>query len=370
MIKKLFTKAQGLVSGTTTTNNEEAIFSKSMNTISLHEAPDRLPRENTSSWTQSSVPEHVSAPAVAQTPTVSQSSASRLMPVSKGGKYCSPKDLTTKEVVTFCPGCGDFAILMALKNAISQMDIPQEQFVIVCGIGCHGHTCNFVHTYNFEGLHGRPIPVAEGIKMANNKLKVIVVAGDGDTYGEGLNHFMMALRGNPDITLIVHDNRIYGLTTGQTSPTCEKGFVSKSTPTGVIEEPLNPMAVGIANHGSFLARSFCGNIPHMTNIFVQALSHNGFSVVDVLQNCVSFNKVNTLQWYNERVYELGPEYDPRNKEAAFAKAIEFGDRIPLGILYQDDRESYQDAVPEIKDVPLTNHPTNDVDLTATFEKYC
>ncbi|MFP4524423.1 MAG: thiamine pyrophosphate-dependent enzyme [Candidatus Woesearchaeota archaeon] len=281
-----------------------------------------------------------------------------------------PNDLDTPVKPNWCPGCGNFGIWFALKNALSQLGLPRERYVIIGGIGCHGHMTNFVDTYNFEGLHGRPIPVSEGVKLANDRLKVIVVAGDGDTYGEGMNHFLAGLRANHDVTLIVHNNMVYGLTTGQTSPTSQKGYRSKSTPDGVIEVPVNPLSLGISAGGGFISRGFAGDVKHLTSLIVEAVRHDGFSLVDVLQNCVSFNKVNTIQWFNQRVVKLEEEgHDPSDKMRALAKALEFGDRIPIGLFYRDSRESYQDDLPEVEQEPLVRHPTEGIDMSGTFEKF-
>lgn len=280
------------------------------------------------------------------------------------------EDLKTPVKPTWCPGCGDYSIWFAVKNALQKLNVPLENILMVYGIGCHGHMCNSVHTYGFEGLHGRPIPVAEGAKLANDKLKVIVIAGDGDTYGEGLNHFLMGLRGNHDVTLIVHNNMIYGLTTGQTSPTSEKGFTSKSTPEGVIEVPINPLSIGISAGGSFISRGFVGDPQQLTELIVKAVEHDGFALVDVLQNCVSFNKINTLSWFKERVYKLEDErHDSSDKMKALEKAFEFGPKIPTGIFYQDTRKSYEDYLPVLDKKPLLEHSPYTVDLTETFREF-
>lgn len=301
--------------------------------------------------------------------------ASAKHPIADDGKHIKAADLKDEltQKPTWCPGCGDHGIWFAVKNALQKIDVPHERIMIVYGIGCHGHMCNYLHVYGFEGLHGRPIPVAEGIKMANSALKVIVVAGDGDTYGEGMNHFLAGIRANHDVTLIVHNNMVYGLTTGQTSPTSQKGFKTKSTPDGVIEVPVNPLALGISAGGGFISRGFAGNVLHLTDLLVKAIAHDGFSVVDVLQNCVTFNHVNTIHWFNERVYDLQKDgHDASDKMKALEKAFEFGeqvDKIPIGIFYQDKRESYQDDLVEIKDNPLVNHDVHVADMTKTFEKY-
>ena len=339
-------------------------FSKSVEESPVHEIerpPLPQPAMRAPQAPQDQEKKSSSAPAKAQQPIV------------QSGEHIKATELNTGNKPNWCPGCGDHGIWFALKNALQKINVPHERIVLVYGIGCHGHMCNFLNTYAFEGLHGRPVPVAEGVKMANDKLKVIVVAGDGDTYGEGMNHFLAGIRANHDVTMIVHNNMIYGLTTGQTSPTSQHGFKSKSTPDGVIEVPVNPMAIGISTGGGFISRGFAGNILHLTDLMVKAIEHDGFSVVDVLQNCVTFNHVNTIRWFNERVYDMQKEgHDSSDKMKALEKAFEFGEkteRIPIGVFYQDVRESYQDDLPEIEKVPLVQHPTEGVDLTETFEKY-
>lgn len=281
------------------------------------------------------------------------------------------EDLTTPFKPNWCPGCGNFGIWLALKQALVQLNIPQEEVVIVCGIGCHGHMCNFIKAYNFEGLHGRPIPVAEGVKLANKGLKVIVVAGDGDTYGEGLNHFIMGLRGNHDVTLIVHDNRIYGLTTGQTSPTSEKGRVSKSTPTGSIEVPVNPLALAVAQGGSFVSRGFSADPKQLIELLKAGIQHRGFALVDVMQNCATFNKVNTVTWFKEHSYRLEDikDYKPNNRMKAMALAFD-EQKLATGILYQDKREAYDNGAPAEKgEKALVDHDINKVDITKSMEQF-
>ncbi|MBR9692548.1 2-oxoacid:ferredoxin oxidoreductase subunit beta [Candidatus Woesearchaeota archaeon] len=269
----------------------------------------------------------------------------------------------------WCPGCGNFGIWLALKQALTELDIKHEEVVVVCGIGCHGHMCNFVKTYSFEGLHGRPIPVAEGVKLANKGLKVIVVAGDGDTYGEGLNHFLMGVRGNHDITLLVHDNMIYGLTTGQTSPTSEKGRVSKSTPTGSIEVPVNPIALAIAQEGSFVARSWSADPKQLVGLIKAGITHRGFAHIDVLQNCATFNKINTVTWFKEHIYKLDEAgHDPTNREKAMLKALDLT-KLGTGIFYQDKREAYDEGVPAEKGKALIDHDLENIDLTESYTQF-
>lgn len=279
------------------------------------------------------------------------------------------EELETGIKPTWCPGCGNYGIWLALKQALTQLNLPQEDVVIVYGIGCHGHLCNFLKSYAFEGLHGRPIPVAEGIKLANKKLHVIVVAGDGDTYGEGLNHFLMGIRGNHDITLIVHDNRIYGLTTGQASPTSAKGTVSKSTPTGSIEVPVNPLALAIVQGGSFVARGFSADPQQLISLIKAGIEHRGFSVIDVMQNCATFNKVNTVTWFKEHSYHLEEEgHDSHDRMAALEKALD-QKRLGTGIFYQDKREAYDEDVPAEQGTPLAEQELKEIDITESMEQF-
>lgn len=266
------------------------------------------------------------------------------------------KDLETPEKCTWCPGCGDYGIWLAVKQALVNLHLDPENTLIVYGIGCSGHMCNFVKTYAFEGLHGRPIPVAEAAKMANHKLKVIVVAGDGDTYGEGINHLTNAMRGNHDITVIVHNNKVYGLTTGQTSPTSDHGYKSKSTPRGVIETPVNPMALGLASDASFLARGFSGDVKMLTKTIEQAIMHKGFSLIDIFQNCITFNHVNTVMWYKERIYEP-VQHDYSDKLSAFKLSLQT-DKLPQGIIYKKERPTYEEELPQLKNKSLVEYSTS------------
>ncbi|MBE3599212.1 MAG: 2-oxoacid:ferredoxin oxidoreductase subunit beta [Limnochordaceae bacterium] len=260
---------------------------------------------------------------------------------------------------TWCPGCGDFGILNAVKQALAELEIWPHEVVFVSGIGCGSKLPDYIHANGFTTLHGRALPVAQGIKLANPSLHVIAVTGDGDGYGIGGNHFLHALRRNPDITHIVEDNMVYGLTKGQTSPTSPKGWVSTTTPDGSIERAVNPLALALAGGATFVARGFSGNPKHLAKIIARAIRHKGYALVDVLQPCVIFNRVNTYDWYRERVYLLDdePGYDPSHFEAAWEKAHEWHDRIPLGVLYETtDQPSYEEQVPALKDGPVATRP--------------
>ena len=283
----------------------------------------------------------------------------------------TPLELKTKSKIQWCPGCGNFGILTAVKSAISEAGLERHNTCIVSGIGCSGKTPQYVNVYSFEGIHGRVLPVATGIKLANHKLTVIGHSGDGDGYGIGMCHFMHALRRNIDMTYIVHDNQIYGLTKGQYSPTSDKGFSTKSAPEGAIEEPVNPMELAIAGGATFVSRGFVGELDHLKKLIVQAIRHRGFALVDILQPCVSFNYKNTYKWYKERVYKLEDlkDYNPENKIQALEKAFEWGDKIPIGVLYKETRNLYEDYLPQIKDVPLVEQKIENIDITSMMREF-
>ena len=254
---------------------------------------------------------------------------------------------------TWCPGCGDFGIWMSLKEALAKLGIGPDDGLLVYGIGCHGNMYDWMNIYGCAGLHGRALPLAQGAKLANHTLPVIVVSGDGDCLGEGGNHFLHAAKRNPDLTVIIHDNQVYGLTTGQASPTAKPGFKTKSTPEGVVDEPINPLTLAIISGATFVARGFAGDIPGLTQLTMQAISHKGFSVLDVLQPCVTFDKVHTYGWYRHRLYTLEKEgYVPNHKIQAIEKAMEWGDRIPIGILYKEEKPTSEDREPALAGGPL------------------
>ena len=243
----------------------------------------------------------------------------------------------------WCPGCGNFGILKAIKQALVDIGRSPHEVLIACGIGQAAKLPHYLNCNLFNGLHGRSLPPATGAKIANHELTVLAVTGDGDCYGEGGNHFMHAIRRNPDITLIVHDNQIYGLTKGQASPTSEIGMKTKIQTHGVFNTPLNPLALAISLDCSFVSRGFAGDVPHLTELIKRAIGHKGFSLVDVLQPCVSFNKLNTFAWYFERVYKLEEDgYTPDNRVRAFERSLEWGDRIPLGVFYIHEKPTFED----------------------------
>ncbi|MEN6616976.1 MAG: 2-oxoacid:ferredoxin oxidoreductase subunit beta [Syntrophorhabdus sp.] len=264
------------------------------------------------------------------------------------------RDKYQGEVPAWCPGCGNFSILRAFKEALASENIEPHNLCVVSGIGQAGKFPHYTRCNTFNGLHGRSIPVATGIKLANHDLLVIAVGGDGDMYGEGGNHLLHGMRRNIGIKVFVHDNQIYGLTKGQASPTSMEGLVTKNQPFGVLSEMFNPMAMAIALDCSFVARGYAGDIAHLKGLMREAFNHRGFVLLDMFQPCVSFNKVNTYEWYAKRVYHLPDDYDPRDRVAAFQKALEWGDRIPIGVIYRNDRPSFESRLPILKDGPLVD----------------
>lgn len=267
------------------------------------------------------------------------------------------KDLKTPNDLNWCPGCGNFGIWKAFNDAAVQEGWDNTNTVLVAGIGCHGHMVNFVRLTSFEGLHGRAIPVASGIKMANSDLNVFVYTGDGDCLAEGGNHFVNAARRNQNITVILHDNAIYGLTTGQTSPSSPKGFKSKSTPFGNTDEPISPLRLALAAGATFLGRVYAGNAQATAEMIIRANNHDGFALVQILQPCVTFNKVYTHAFYRENIYNLDGNYDKTSKEAAFAKTFEWGEKkIPVGVFYEVNEPTCESGIPQIQKKSLIRIP--------------
>jgi 2-oxoglutarate ferredoxin oxidoreductase subunit beta len=258
----------------------------------------------------------------------------------------------------WCPGCGNFAILNTIKRALAELDIAPHQLTIVSGIGQGAKTPHYMKCNTFNGLHGRALPVATGLKLANHEMLVIAIAGDGDCYGEGGNHLLHAIRRNVNVKLFVHNNQIYGLTKGQASPTTTEGTITKAQPYGSLSAQLNPLAMAISLDCSFVARGFAGaaGLPLLKVIMQKAIKHNGFALVDILQNCNSFNKVNSFHWYKERTYPLQDDHDPYNRLSAFERSLEWGDKIPTGIFYKKDKKTYEARLPVIKDTPLFDQP--------------
>jgi len=255
--------------------------------------------------------------------------------------------------IAWCSGCGNFGILQALRGALVELGIEPHQLLLVSGIGQAPKLPHYIQDNVFNGLHGRSIPVVTGAKIANHELITIVVDGDGGAYGEGGNHWIAAMRRNVNITYMVHNNQVYGLTKGQASPTSDLGFVTRTTPLGA-SQPVNPIAVALASDVSFVARGFAGDSGHLSRLLKMGIEHRGFALIDILQPCVSFNRTNTYQWYRERIYNLEdePGYDPGDKMAAWAKAQEWDSRIPIGLIYKGEKPVYEEQLPQLIEMPL------------------
>lgn len=262
----------------------------------------------------------------------------------------------------WCPGCGNHSILSALKEALIVLNKKPHEVLIVSGIGQAAKLPQYITTNGLSGLHGRGVPPAVAAKIVNNKLTVIVNSGDGDSYGEGGNHLIHNIRRNVNITHFVHDNQVYGLTKGQASPTSDAGYITDIQPNGSNNIQLNPILLAIALGCGFVARAFSGDREHLIAIMVEGIRHKGYALIDVLQPCVSFNKLNTYQWYKERVYKLGEEYDRENKLLAMEKSMEWGEKIPIGIFYKEEKPDFHDKISFLKEgLPL-------VDRDIDFEK--
>jgi 2-oxoglutarate ferredoxin oxidoreductase subunit beta len=281
----------------------------------------------------------------------------------------TPTSIKSPIAPTWCPGCGDFIILNSLQKAVSDLQLEEENLVIVNGIGCAGNMADFNRCYGFHSLHGRALASAIGMKLANHNLKIIVIAGDGDIYGEGLSHFIEACRGNHDLTLLVHNNGRYSLTTGQASPTSKKGLKAKSTPTGLIEEPLNPLLLALSTSASFVARGYSAKPVQLIELIKKAIQHPGFALVDIMQLCPSFNKEMNHPWFTPLVYELSEtDHDSHNFQQALAKTLE-PDKIPLGIYFEKtDSIPYHQQVPQLQKGSLLSQFSNQINLQAAWSK--
>ncbi len=283
------------------------------------------------------------------------------------------KDFDVKEKMQWCPGCGNFGLITALKGALADLGKDQSEVVVVTGIGCSGKTSHYINTYGFESLHGRTLPVASAVKLANTDLTVIAEGGDGDGYGIGIQHFIHIMRRNYDLTYLVHNNEIYGLTTGQASPTSLLGMKTKTTPWGVIETPFNPILSAINGGATYVARGFAGEPAHLKELIKGAIEHKGFSLVDIFQPCVTFNKLNTYEWFRERVYKLEDMgHKPTDKKAALEKAEEDTKtdykKCPIGLFYKEEKPTYEDLLPQIKGKPLVKHGLK-IDLSKAYEEF-
>ena len=278
------------------------------------------------------------------------------------------KDYAGTVKPTWCPGCGDYGILVAVKQGLVLAGLAPHQVLVVSGIGCGSKLPDYATVNGFMTLHGRPVAVATGAKLANHGLKVVTVHGDGDSMGLGMGHFIHTARRNLDIVDLIQNNQIYGLTKGQYSPTSDPGFITKTSPDGSIEMAASPVALALAAGATFIARGFAGDTKGLASLIAQALEHKGYALVEILQPCVTFNRKNTYDWYRERAYSLQEEgYDPGDRVAAFQKALEWGDRIPLGVFYQTRRPSYEDQVVSLQEGPVATRELKTL-TTAEIER--
>jgi len=269
------------------------------------------------------------------------------------------KDLKGHTDPDWCPGCGDFGVLHSLKQAIVELGLYPHEVLTVSGIGCSSNLPGYINTYGMHTLHGRAIAVATGAQLANHELKVIVTGGDGDGYGIGANHLLHAMRRNVDVTYLVMDNQIYGLTTGQLSPTSIKGMKTKSTPLGSVENPINPIPLAIAAGATYVARGYTGQVRHLTDLIKGGIQHRGFALIDCFSPCVTFNKDNTHEFFKQRTRKLEDDstYDPTDFHQAIERGYEWGDVIPIGLFWKrHDRPALDELEPVLERGPVARQP--------------
>ncbi|MBB6452845.1 2-oxoglutarate ferredoxin oxidoreductase subunit beta [Salirhabdus euzebyi] len=276
------------------------------------------------------------------------------------------KDFRNNVKPNWCPGCGDFSVQAAIQRAAANIGLEPDQLALVSGIGCSGRISGYVNAYGFHGIHGRSLPIAQGVKMANKDLTVVAAGGDGDGFAIGMGHTIHAIRRNIDITYIIMDNQVYGLTKGQTSPRSEVGFVTKSTPEGSIESSINIMEMALSAGATFVAQSFSSDLKDLTSIIEQGIQHKGFSFINVFSPCVTYNKVNTYDWFKENLVSLSTieDYNPQDRSLAM-KTLMDHDSLVTGIIYQDkNKKSYQELV-----TGYSENPLKDADLSMEEEKF-
>ncbi len=269
------------------------------------------------------------------------------------------KDFKGRADPDWCPGCGDFGVLHALKQAIAELGLYPNEVLTISGIGCSSNLPGYINTYGMHTLHGRALAVATGAQLANHRLKVIVTGGDGDGYGIGGNHFLHTMRRNVDLTYIVMDNQVYGLTTGQVSPTSIKGMKTKSTPFGSVENQVNPIPLAIAGGATYVARGFTGQIRHLTELIKGGIQHKGFALIDTFSPCVTFNKDNTHEFFKQRTRKLEEQaHDPTDFLHAMERGYEWGEEIPIGLFWKrEDLPSLDQLEPVLEDdTPLARRP--------------
>lgn len=280
-------------------------------------------------------------------------------------------DFKSSDEIAWCPGCGDFGILTALKKAFVKLERTPKDILLCSGIGQAAKLPHYIKCNCFNGLHGRAIPPAVAAKIANPKLTVLVTTGDGDCYGEGGNHLIHNVRRNVDITVIVHNNQIYGLTKGQASPTTDPGYVTKVQSSGVILEPLHPLEMLLALGAGFVARGYSADSEHLSWLIQEAVNYKGFSLIDVLQPCVTFNKKNTYEWYSKRVYKVNddPSYNLADKASAYKKAQEWEDKIPIGIIYKSEKLTYGDKIRINSRPALVEENIENIDISSVLQDF-
>ena len=256
---------------------------------------------------------------------------------------------------TWCPGCGNYAILASIKRSLDELGLKPSDVFTVFGIGCSGNMNDFLNVNVFHGLHGRSLPAAIGIKIASHNMPVLVIAGDGDFYGEGGNHFLHACRGNHDITVIIHNNNVYGLTTGQVAPTAKKGYKSKSTPSGIIEEEINPLALAISQGATYVAQGYAKDVLGLSSLIKDGINHKGFSLINVLQPCVTFNKTHSYEFFDKNSYKLPESYDSADFDKAIKKSFDpiKNGKYPVGVLYKTKRSIFTENLSQIKSKNLS-----------------
>jgi 2-oxoglutarate ferredoxin oxidoreductase subunit beta len=276
----------------------------------------------------------------------------------------------TDEKPTWCPGCGNFGIQAALKKALLTLGLEPHQVLHSSGIGCSGKIPHWVRLYGFHGLHGRTLPAAAGMKFANHEMTVIAEGGDGDGYSEGIAHFIHAARRNQDLTYIVHNNGVFGLTTGQASPTGVQGFVSKTTPFGAIEAPFRPAALAVSAGATFVARGFSGDIDRLAELIASGIRHRGFAFIDVLQVCVSFNPARSFPWYRDRIFSVEEEgHDATDRDRALSLALGPDERLGTGVFFRTEKPAYEDGLPQLASGPLVNADLDDIDVTPLMDSF-
>ncbi|MGG2972952.1 2-oxoacid:ferredoxin oxidoreductase subunit beta [Geobacillus stearothermophilus] len=276
------------------------------------------------------------------------------------------KDFRNDVKPNWCPGCGDFSVQSAIQRAAANLGLEPHELAVISGIGCSGRISGYIHSYGFHGTHGRALPLAQGVKMANRNLTVIAAGGDGDGFAIGMGHTVHAIRRNIDITYIVMDNQIYGLTKGQTSPRSATGFQTKSTPQGSIELALSPLEIALSAGATFVAQSFSSDLKELTSLIEEGIKHKGFSLINVFSPCVTYNKVNTYEWFKERLVKVSDieGYDPSDRAMAMQTVMKY-DGLVTGLIYQNkEQKSYQELVPGYRDTPLA-----EADLKLSKEKF-